>query len=266
MATVEAAARENGAAIESLGPQGIAVFPADDEFTPLWRQLAGPRPVWTFALQGEADVRADASWLDDRWVLQLHTPAGAEKAVLRMAGQHNLKNALAATACALAAGVPLAHVVSGLEAFEPVKGRSRLHRLQRGAPGADAGGRQLQRQPGLGAGRHRRAGHAGRPALAGARRHGRGRRAGTGSSMPKSATYARQRGIEQFWSVGELCVHAAAAYGRGARQFGTRRVAAGGAGAMRRPWRRCWSRAPASCAWSGWCRPWSTGDARCCLA
>jgi UDP-N-acetylmuramoyl-tripeptide--D-alanyl-D-alanine ligase len=33
--------------------------------------------------------------------------------------------------------------------------------------------------------------------------------------------YARQRGIEQFWSVGELCVHAAAAYGRGARQFGT---------------------------------------------
>jgi len=52
MATVEAAARENGAVIEALGPNGVAVFPADDEFTPLWRQLAGARRLLTFALQG----------------------------------------------------------------------------------------------------------------------------------------------------------------------------------------------------------------------
>src|SRR5690606_15801743 len=39
-------------------------------------------------------------------------------------------NALAATACALAAGVPLGAVQRGLEAFEPVGGRSRAVALQ----------------------------------------------------------------------------------------------------------------------------------------
>jgi UDP-N-acetylmuramoyl-tripeptide--D-alanyl-D-alanine ligase len=36
-----------------------------------------------------------------------------------------VRNALAATACALSAGVPLAAIAAGLEGFEPVKGRSR---------------------------------------------------------------------------------------------------------------------------------------------
>jgi UDP-N-acetylmuramoyl-tripeptide--D-alanyl-D-alanine ligase len=42
-----------------------------------------------------------------------------------VAGLHNVKNSLAATACALAAGVPLTDIARGLQAFEPVKGRSR---------------------------------------------------------------------------------------------------------------------------------------------
>ena len=41
-----------------------------------------------------------------------------------MAGRHNVRNALAACACALAAGVPLSAVVQGLEAFRAVQGRS----------------------------------------------------------------------------------------------------------------------------------------------
>ena len=43
-----------------------------------------------------------------------------------MAGWHNVKNALAAAACALAAGCPLDAIGRGLEAFEPVKGRSQV--------------------------------------------------------------------------------------------------------------------------------------------
>ena len=39
-------------------------------------------------------------------------------------------NALAACACALGAGVPLAAVATGLSAFEPVQGRSRAMSLQ----------------------------------------------------------------------------------------------------------------------------------------
>jgi len=51
---------------------------------------------------------------------------------LRIAGRHNVKNALAAAACALSAGVPLAAVAQGLMAFEPVKGRSRALTLDGG--------------------------------------------------------------------------------------------------------------------------------------
>jgi UDP-N-acetylmuramoyl-tripeptide--D-alanyl-D-alanine ligase len=130
MASVEAVARENGAAIEALGSAGTAVYPADDVHAPLWHQLAGARPQLTFALQGAADVTADVLWVSDEagehWALVLHTPAGAAALALRLAGRHNLKNALAATACALAAGATLDAVKRGLEAFEPVKGRSQM--------------------------------------------------------------------------------------------------------------------------------------------
>ena len=71
-------------------------------------------------------MTADAEWVDDHWSLMLHTPAGFHAVQLRIAGLHNVKNALAVTACALAAGAPLDAVVRGLEAFEPVKGRSQL--------------------------------------------------------------------------------------------------------------------------------------------
>lgn len=56
MATVEAVARENGAVIAALPASGVAVFPADEMYTPLWRELAGARAVLTFAESGEADV------------------------------------------------------------------------------------------------------------------------------------------------------------------------------------------------------------------
>ena len=81
MASVEAVALENGAAIEALGASGTAVYPADDEQSPLWHRLAGPRPQLTFALQGPADVTTDALWVAHdnpaHWALVLHTPAGS---------------------------------------------------------------------------------------------------------------------------------------------------------------------------------------------
>jgi UDP-N-acetylmuramoyl-tripeptide--D-alanyl-D-alanine ligase len=44
---------------------------------------------------------------------------------LAIAGRHNVKNSLAAAACALAAGVSPDAIAHGLQAFVPVKGRSR---------------------------------------------------------------------------------------------------------------------------------------------
>ena len=125
MDTVDAVALENGAVLASLEASGTAVFPADDVYTDLWRRLAGGRPVMTFALEGFADVTGSANWNGDSWQVDARTPSGPLAFALHVAGRHNVKNALAATACALAAGVPLAFISAGLSAFTPVKGRSR---------------------------------------------------------------------------------------------------------------------------------------------
>ena len=143
MATLEAVAAENGAVIEALAAHGVAVFPQDDAFSAVWHALAGQRPQLTFAIaegsSGDADAgvaqdppmaRADilctaSAWHQGAWHVVADTPAGPLAFALRIAGLHNVKNAMAAIACTLAAGAPLAAIASGLEAFEPVKGRSR---------------------------------------------------------------------------------------------------------------------------------------------
>ena len=125
MASVEAVARENAACFQALPADGTAVFPADDGYTPLWRELAGARRVLTFGGAG-ADVSGEADWVDGAWRLRARAPAGAFEARLQIAGRHNVRNALAAAACALAAGVALDAIARGLCEFEPVKGRSRV--------------------------------------------------------------------------------------------------------------------------------------------
>ena len=125
MATVEAVARENGSVFAALGPSGVAVFPADEEFTALWLKLARSRACMTFG-GGHADiVLTGAQWQDGHWQVDVKTPAGPVAYRLHIAGRHNVRNSLAAVACALAAGVALAAIAQGLEAFEPVRGRSR---------------------------------------------------------------------------------------------------------------------------------------------
>jgi UDP-N-acetylmuramoyl-tripeptide--D-alanyl-D-alanine ligase len=127
MATVQAVAQENGAVLSALAASGVAVFPSDDPYTSLWRQRAGQRRSTTFSdTDTQADVHAQsATWADGAWTLQASTPAGPLACRLHIAGRHNVRNALAAAACAVAAAVPLSAIERGLNAFEPVGGRSR---------------------------------------------------------------------------------------------------------------------------------------------
>ncbi len=128
---LDAVARENGSVIDALGADGIAVFPADDAGAPLWRALAGARRVLTFALDGDADtdsaadVRGQATWQGTLWALAIDTPQGRIDTTASIAGRHNAKNAVAAAACALAAGAPPDAVARGVAAFTPVSGRGR---------------------------------------------------------------------------------------------------------------------------------------------
>ena len=125
MHTVQAVAEENGAVLSALREDGVAVFPAGTPYTALWRGLAGARRCTTFG-SDEGDVRCThAHWSNGAWTVEIATPQGALQGTLHIAGRHNVDNALAATACALAAGVPLSDIACGLSAFAPVKGRSR---------------------------------------------------------------------------------------------------------------------------------------------
>ena len=134
MASVEAVAQENGAVITALPANGVAVFPADDEYTPLWKKLAGVRACLTFSMQASqqntkmAEVTlVHADWVGDHWLVDIKTPQGNLKTKLHCAGLHNVSNALATTAAALAAGIDLQNIAQGLEKFESVKGRSRAY-------------------------------------------------------------------------------------------------------------------------------------------
>ena len=133
MATVEAVAMENGNVIAALPANGVAVFPADDAYSAIWAEAASARAQLQFCLADgiDADVRcSDARWSDAAWQVAAQTPVGPLRYALHIAGRHNVKNSLAALACALAAGVPLDAIAAGLAAFEPVKGRSRALALQ----------------------------------------------------------------------------------------------------------------------------------------
>lgn len=134
MITVEAVAQENGAVIDALGATGHAVFPSDEAYTPLWVAKAENRSVMSFGSAPSASVHVlDAQWAGGAWQVIAATPMGALRYALHIAGLHNVRNSLAATACALAAGVPLAAIARGLSQFEPVKGRSRALVLNDGA-------------------------------------------------------------------------------------------------------------------------------------
>jgi len=124
MHTVEAVARENGSVFASLPADGVAVFPAGDAYTSLWHTLAEGRRCLRFGAGGDVAC-VQAAWAHGAWAVTMATPQGEVSTRLHIAGLHNVTNALAAAACALAAGVPLAAIAQGLEDFTPVKGRSR---------------------------------------------------------------------------------------------------------------------------------------------
>ncbi|MDR5772592.1 UDP-N-acetylmuramoyl-tripeptide--D-alanyl-D-alanine ligase [Caballeronia sp. LP006] len=132
MATVEAVALEHASVIHALGETGTAVFPADDHYASIWRVAATGNPIMDFALSEDAAKAAVTGTLDGTTV-HVRSPQGEIDIALAVLGDHNARNALAATAAALAAGVSLDAVKRGLEAFQPVKGRLQVKRAVLGA-------------------------------------------------------------------------------------------------------------------------------------
>jgi len=126
-------AREKGSIFAGLGAGGVAVVNADDAYAGLWRRMAGRNPLLTFGIERGADVRAVVRQQGLTTLLSLWTPVGQAELKLAVPGRHNARNALAAAAACLAAGIPLAAVVAGLEGFAGLKGRLQRRQGRAGA-------------------------------------------------------------------------------------------------------------------------------------
>ena len=124
----ELGSRENIAKAKSeifagLHNDGVAVINADDEFADYWKSLNQARKVITFGLSKAADVSATYQTSGNLTHVSLKTPSGKVEFNLAVLGVHNIQNALAASAVAVALGVEITDIAKGLTGFGAVKGR-----------------------------------------------------------------------------------------------------------------------------------------------
>ncbi|MFN5510843.1 MAG: UDP-N-acetylmuramoyl-tripeptide--D-alanyl-D-alanine ligase [Burkholderiales bacterium] len=131
--TVQATAIENGQALAALPADGVAVFPGDDPHTSIWEALAGARRSLRFGWTAGANLDVHASEQADPADFELTLAGQRLRIRLSISGRHNIRNALAAAACAHAAGIGCDAIAGGLAAFRPASGRLRELRGLQGA-------------------------------------------------------------------------------------------------------------------------------------
>jgi UDP-N-acetylmuramoyl-tripeptide--D-alanyl-D-alanine ligase len=132
MQSIEAVAAENASVFDALPADGIAVLNAEDAMAGVFREKAGGRKRVEFGIgTGAVTGRYVLKPLESEIVVQ--TPAGEAHATLAIPGLHNVRNALAAAACAYAAGIPAQAIGEGLAAFRPYQGRLQVKKTAAGA-------------------------------------------------------------------------------------------------------------------------------------
>jgi UDP-N-acetylmuramoyl-tripeptide--D-alanyl-D-alanine ligase len=215
MESVEAVAKENGSVIAGLADDGIAVFPADDPFTGLWKSTAGKRKTMSFGLSQDADVSGSFEAREFGSDLQIAVGGRSFSVKLSAAGVHNVRNALAAAACTLAVGIRDDAIVRGLEAFAPVSGRLQRKTAKNGAlviddtynANPDSVRAAIDVLAQAAAPRVLVLGDMGEVGDEGPQFH------------VEIGAYAKERGIEHLLTLGELAQHASTAFGERAKHF-----------------------------------------------
>ena len=200
----------------ALADDGVAVVNADDAFALHFLEGLHGKRVLKFGLDAAADVRArDVRSTPEGSRFVLITAAGEIAITLPMPGIHNVRNALAASAMALAVGATLAQVQAGLQAVQPVAGRLIAHRLSTGAVLVDD---SYNANPGsVAAAIDTLASGAGQAWLV----LGDMRELGADALLlhAQVGQQAKAAGIARLFTLGPLSAHAANAFGAGAQQF-----------------------------------------------
>lgn len=126
--SLDGVAAAKGELLDHLERDGTAVLNADDKYFEQWRERAGERRIVTFGLGFSSDchvvneIEAHAGGLS----FSVHLPDGSHVPIsLALPGRHNVRNALAAAACAHALGISGKQIAFGLAAARPVRGRLR---------------------------------------------------------------------------------------------------------------------------------------------
>jgi len=215
LGSLQAIANAKGEIFDGLKAQGIAVINADDAFAAQWLKQTQHQQQLTFALHAKADITADFELQANASQIQLHTPQGSVALRLSLAGVHNVANALAASALALALQIPLSAIAQGLQAYQGMAGRLRYVTGLRGSNLIDdtynanptsmrAAIDVLAQQPG------RRLMVMGDMAELGDMAN---------AMHQEIGAYAKQRGVALLFTLGDLSQHASHAFGTGAKHF-----------------------------------------------
>ncbi len=211
---VAGVARAKGEIFQGLGSAGVAIVNRDDPYADYWARLNPGRRIVDFGLDRPAAVSArilDAPINHFR----LTAPAGETEVRLPLPGRHNIRNALAAAAGALAAGATLDDIRRGLESLRDVGGR--LQRL-RGRHGGTVIHDAYNANPASLAAALHTVGAGPDPkwlVLGDMRELG----PAADELHARSGQEARSAGFERLYALGEHSRAAAAAFGKGSQHF-----------------------------------------------
>ena len=215
LGSVEGVARAKGEIFAGLGENGTAVINGDDDYAPLWRKLAEGHALLDFGLNGHPAVYG--KWQPQEFGAHVAalTPQGEFAVNLQVPGVHNVRNALAATAAAVALRVPLEKIAGGLTKFGGVAARLQRKAGKHGAVLIDdtynANPSSMQAALAvLARAQGQRVFVMGDMGELGA--EGLGLHAEIGA-------YARQSGIQRMLALGELSREAVREFGAGAQHF-----------------------------------------------
>lgn len=123
--SLEGVAQAKGEIFQGLKNDGIAILNQESNDYALWKNSLVGKKTEYFSIENKlADFYAsNIQMQESRTVFTLHCPQGKTDICLPYLGRHNVNNALAATALAMAVGANLAQVKAGLEQPHQVKGR-----------------------------------------------------------------------------------------------------------------------------------------------
>ncbi len=134
---IDGVARAKAEIYSGLQTSGTAIINADDAYAEFWsKQCEGLKQLSFGVMSDLADVRAKNVQLANQGAateFELFNADGSVKICLPLSGEHNVMNALAASACCLSLDISLETIKSGLEKLSSIKGRLQIKKGKQGA-------------------------------------------------------------------------------------------------------------------------------------